>query len=110
MVSDLTTIRRAAASRIAARFFIESCTFMPQVGEPVTCKAYLSQATELQPVAYDQVSDIDQLSVIYLKTEIADSLIKVGAYFTIEGTRYFVQSVDDTDTEILGRVIVKLES
>jgi hypothetical protein len=108
MVSDLTTIRRNAAARIAARFFIESCTFMPRVGEPVICKAYLSQETELQPVAYDQVSDIDQLSVVYLKTEIADDIVEAGSYFTIEGTKYFVQSVAETDTEILGRVIVKV--
>jgi len=110
MTTLLSTVEQRAAARIASRFFVSGCTYTPRVGEPVTCKAYLAREQDLQPVGYDQVADIVKKAVVYLKEEISDMLMEPGAYFTINGTKYFVESTSDIDGNILGRVIVRDES
>jgi hypothetical protein len=110
MTTILDTIEQRAAARIAGRFFISGSSFMPRVGNPVTCKAYVAREQDLQPIGYDQVADIKKKAVVYLKSEIGDSIMEPEAYFTISGVKYFVESTSDNDSNILGRVIVRDEN
>jgi|GEM_PF-3806661 len=109
MTTALDTIEQRAALAIATRFFT-SATFMPRVGNPVTCSAYVAREQDLQPVGYNSVADIKLKTVVYLKSEIADSLIEPGAYFTIDSNKYTIEAPAENDGNILGRVIIRDEN
>lgn len=108
MTSPLDTIRRRAAASLATLYFDGEARFVPRVGEPVDpCYAKLKNEQDLQPVGYSTISDVFKQTVVYLKAEIADSLVEPGAYFVLDDKKYVIEATADNDTDILGRVIVR---
>lgn len=111
MTSPLTMVERRAAAGIAVRFFSDA-VFMPLVGAPVPCKAFLSSEQELQPQGLDTVRDARMLTILYLKEDLDEDLIEPESSFSFneappEGTIFSVVAISENDGPIIGRVVVR---
>lgn len=104
-MTTLLEHRQNVASKIAAKWF-DDISYQPLTGDPVSCKGKLKEELQDQPFETEGQIQSTILTVFYLKEEIADSMIAINAYFTIDEKKYFIEGKDLEDNDALGRVIV----
>lgn len=92
---------------IAKRFFTDF-NFVPLVGEPVPCKAYVAKEQNIQPAGYDRVTDTQLEIIIFEKETIPLDSVDPGAFFydLTDLKNYVVRAVSPDDQDVFGKVIV----